>query len=365
MKRLQATRERKFLVMIEIEREHFHQKAENIPAKNTVERHTNPKTMQNQTMEATKSLSTLKQDEAQAGVSPTPKPDDSISAGASKAADSTKKNKRFIPDHKKPDAALTFPEKVRDDTAWQLEVSRQHVLTLFSFPNLQLMSLMKTADKHDPKTFCVAWLPDGKTFIIRDPDEFTRKVLLNFFKATKFSSFTRKLYRWGFRQVNRGIGPDDPIIFGNECFQRDDEELMKNMRSITAASARKQEKSSLQVAMAQKAQLEEADREKNRALLDRILQQKALNSHPMLGCQTNALDMSALAALRTNMGAPGYGLNMYDILEQRMHRNALLGAIPLGQPSMLSALAGGQSYQRQASTADILNAAMGALRYAP
>lgn len=228
---------------------------------------------------------------------------------------------------------------------------------------------MKTADKHNPKAYCIAWLPDGKTFIIRDPEEFTRKVLLHFFKATKFSSFTRKLYRWGFRQVNRGIGPEDPIIFGNECFQRDDEELMKNMRSVTAASARKQEKSSLQIALAQKARLQEADREKNLALIDQLLQQKALNSHPLLGPATNALDMSALAALRAGIGATGYGLNMYDILDQRMQRNALLGALPLRQQShqsMLSALAGGQPYhQRPASSADILNAAMAALRYAP
>ena len=98
---------------------------------------------------------------------------------------------------------------------------------------------MKFAIEHDEKTFCVAWLPDGKSFVIRNPDEFTRQVLPKYFKATKFSSFTRKLYRWGFRQVNRGIGPDDPIIFGNEFFQRDDMELMKKMRSITAASARK------------------------------------------------------------------------------------------------------------------------------
>jgi hypothetical protein len=229
------------------------------------------------------------------------------------------------------------------------------------------MNLMKTADKHDPKIYCIAWLPDGKTFIIRDPEGFTRKVLLHFFKATKFSSFTRKLYRWGFRQVNRGIGPEDPIIFGNECFQRDDEVLMKNMRSVTAASARKQEKSSLLIALAQKAQLEETDREKNLALIDQLLQQKALNSqhHRLLGPSTNALDMSALAALRTGIGATGYGLNVYDILDQRMQRNALLGALPLRQQSMFGALAGGQPYQRPASSSDILNAAMAALRYAP
>jgi len=257
------------------------------------------------------------------------------------ASDSNKKQKtkRYLPDHKKPDAALTFPEK--------------------------LMNLMKEADKHDPKTFCIAWLPDGKTFIIRDPEEFTRKVLLNFFKATKFSSFTRKLYRWGFRQVNRGIGPDDPIIFGNESFQRDKEELMANMRSVTAASTRKQEKSSLEIALAQRAQLEEVNRQKNRVLIEHLLQQKGLASNPLQG----SMDYAALAALQQpqsqgNMGPPGLGFSVYDILDQRMqHRNALMGNVPIPQPApMLSAL-NSQNFQRQPSTADVLNAAISALRY--
>jgi len=89
--------------------------------------------------------------------------------------------------------------------------------------------------------FCVTWLPDGKSFIIRDMDTFTKEVVPKYFKATKFSSFTRKLYRWGFRQINRGIGHDDPVIFGNEYFQKDHPELMTKMKSTTAAATRKAE----------------------------------------------------------------------------------------------------------------------------
>jgi len=265
-------------------------------------------------------------------------------ADSATKADSSKNTKRYLPAHKKPDAALTFPEK--------------------------LMNLMKEADKHDSKNFCIAWLPDGKTFIIRDPEEFTRKVLLKFFKATKFSSFTRKLYRWGFRQVNRGIGPDDPIIFGNEYFQRDKEELMANMRSVTAASTRKQEKSTLQVALAQRAQLEEVNRQNNRVLIEHLLQQKGLASNPLLG--PNNMDFAAMAALQQQQQqqqqqpqapAPGLGFSVYDILDQRMHRSALLGNVPIPQPTpMLSALSQ-QNFQRQPSTADVLNAAITALRY--
>lgn len=105
-----------------------------------------------------------------------------------------------------------------------------------------MMALMRSVDEHkDDPNYCAAWLPEGKSFVVRNPDEFARQVVPKFFKATKFSSFTRKLYRWGFRQINRGIGPDDPVIFGNEFFERDNEALMSQMRSITAASARKAE----------------------------------------------------------------------------------------------------------------------------
>lgn len=55
--------------------------------------------------------------------------------------------------------------------------------------------------------------------------------------------------RWGFRQINRGIGPDDPIIFGNEFFQRDNEELIAKMRSVTASSAGKQDHAEMMAGM--------------------------------------------------------------------------------------------------------------------
>jgi hypothetical protein len=104
----------------------------------------------------------------------------------------------------------------------------------------QMMALMRFVDQHkDDETYCAAWLPEGKSFVVRNPDEFARVVVPKFFKATKFSSFTRKLYRWGFRQINRGIGPDDPVIFGNEFFDRDNEAIMAKMRSVTAAGTRK------------------------------------------------------------------------------------------------------------------------------
>jgi len=116
------------------------------------------------------------------------------------------------------------------------------------------MNLMKYVEEKNKteKDFCVSWLPEGKAFVIYNIKEFTSSVVPKFFKASKFCSFTRKLYRWGFRQLNRGIGPDEPIIFGNEYFQRDNADLMVNMRSITAASIRKRESDLLRHMLASK-----------------------------------------------------------------------------------------------------------------
>jgi len=207
-----------------------------------------------------------------------------------------KEEKRFLPSYKKPDAALTFPEK--------------------------MMSLMKYSTKiaEDPETFCVSWLPDGKSFIIRNPDEFTRKILPKFFKATKFSSFTRKLYRWGFRQVNRGIGPDDPIIFGNEYFQRDQAELMTKMRSTTAASTRRQEADNLQRMLAQKRALDswEAERDQKRILLDTLLQQQQQQSAMQQQQQQNfAANLTQNFATATQSGPQANPLFVQSLQQQQ------------------------------------------------
>jgi hypothetical protein len=191
-------------------------------------------------------------------------------------------------------------------------VTVSHRLNFFShdmfFPPLpfQLMNLMEFADLQNKDECCVAWLPDGKSFIIRNPDEFTRQLVPKYFKATKFSSFTRKLYRWGFRQVNRGIGPDDPIIFGNEHFQRDSAEVMSKMRSITAAGTRKQDDTHGMFSMKRSMEDSMDDGHHKRMLLDHLMnQQKAsmMSQNPSLyGAMNTNGSMSLSNALRPSMG---------------------------------------------------------------
>jgi hypothetical protein len=108
---------------------------------------------------------------------------------------------------------------------------------------LMLMHVEKECAKsgRKPEHAPVAWIPDGKSFVIRSKEKLVSDLLPQFFRQGKFSSFTRKLYRWGFRQVNmqRDRQPQ-AMYFGNEYFQRDNKALLTNMRSITAAGIRRE-----------------------------------------------------------------------------------------------------------------------------
>lgn len=90
---------------------------------------------------------------------------------------------------------------------------------------------------------CCSWILDGRAFIIRRKEELVKKFLTLFFRQTKFPSFTRKLYRWGFRQVSfapaHATDNKREMIFGHEFFQRDNKALMGLMRSVTAAGKRR------------------------------------------------------------------------------------------------------------------------------
>lgn len=44
----------------------------------------------------------------------------------------------------------------------------------------------------------ISWDAHGVSFTIHDADRLSNEVLPKFFKGTKYSSFLRKLYRWGF-----------------------------------------------------------------------------------------------------------------------------------------------------------------------
>jgi hypothetical protein len=69
----------------------------------------------------------------------------------------------------------------------------------------------------------VAWLPDGKSFVVVNPDFFCSAVLSKAFKEAKYASFVRKLHRWGFVRLTSGTGTD---CFHHPQFQRNGKDLV-------------------------------------------------------------------------------------------------------------------------------------------
>mmetsp|Transcript_7819 Transcript_7819/g.11233 ORF Transcript_7819/g.11233 Transcript_7819/m.11233 type:complete len:486 (-) Transcript_7819:499-1956(-) len=74
----------------------------------------------------------------------------------------------------------------------------------------------------------VAWLPDGKSFVVVNPELFVQTVMGNdkVFpgrKDTKYPSFVRKLHRWGFVRLASGTGTD---CFYHPLFKKDRADLI-------------------------------------------------------------------------------------------------------------------------------------------
>ena len=259
------------------------------------------------------------------------------------------------------------------------------------------MQMMRFAETQD-EDFCIAWCEDGRSFVIRNCDEFTRTIVPNYFKPTKFSSFTRKLYRWGFRQINRGLGPEDPVIFGCAHFQRDAPEEMAHMRSMTAAAARKdtgmvdpmmtmmmqqqqpmqQQQQIMQQHAGNKRSFDDSmyDQEEQalqkRLLLSKLLQQQTMmqQQQSMFGNvnPNSALAMASMQHQQQNGNNQGYQQplhqqNSYQQQFQQYQDSAALKPYPFmpqQQHSPYQSAQGGG----EPRTSEIVNAAIAALRNA-
>ncbi len=85
----------------------------------------------------------------------------------------------------------------RQDDRWSAASTAEEVPVTFP------QKLMTVLD-NDQLSDIITWLPHGKGFIILQKKKFAAEVMPIYFKHSKFTSFTRKLNRWGFTRVPRG-----------------------------------------------------------------------------------------------------------------------------------------------------------------
>jgi hypothetical protein len=120
-----------------------------------------------------------------------------------------------------------------DEDAYTQAISQAQEAT---FPQ-QLMDLIESETTDDNAVIIrgqktIEWLSTGDKFIIRDKKALESHVLPKYFKNTcKFMSFVRKLYRWGFRQVEKDFS-SNMMIFMHKHFTRGDKRKCLAMRSI-------------------------------------------------------------------------------------------------------------------------------------
>jgi hypothetical protein len=120
-------------------------------------------------------------------------------------------------------AGLTRPMEAPADADNSKQPAKKRKRHVKSFP----VKLMEAITKHYDEGV-VAWLPDGKSFVVVDPQRFVEDVLLDAFKGGKYTSFVRKLNRWKFRRLTSNAGVD---CFHNPLFLRDRPELCDLMTS--------------------------------------------------------------------------------------------------------------------------------------
>jgi hypothetical protein len=112
----------------------------------------------------------------------------------------------------RPSSLLEQPQEVRRTESIKVKKNFPH----------KLLEILETQEHFD----ILKWLPGGKAFAIMDKKRFASEILPVYLKQAKFTSFTRKLFRWNFVTV-----PHGPFmgVYYHELFRRDRPDLCKLM----------------------------------------------------------------------------------------------------------------------------------------
>jgi len=101
-------------------------------------------------------------------------------------------------------------------------------------PPAFLTKLWQLVNEGDPNL--VAWGPDGTSFVVKDQNQFAKKVLPNYFKHQKMNSFVRQLNMYGFKKVPKMTEGTlhavdcEPIEFANDFFVKGNHDLIHNIK---------------------------------------------------------------------------------------------------------------------------------------
>ena len=129
----------------------------------------------------------------------------------------------------------TTPQQTQESGEYNLSTTKgrtdKHSVASSSSPRRSKSFPLKLWDamRNHANDEAFEWLPDGKSFIIINPDIFCSEILDNCFKSSKYGSFIRKLHRYGFLRLTSGTGTD---CFHHPLFQRSQKNLVGKIECI-------------------------------------------------------------------------------------------------------------------------------------
>jgi len=117
-------------------------------------------------------------------------------------------------------------ERTSSDNSSSLE-DTNNMFTKFAFP-FKLHSILESAGTAGQEAI-ISWLPSGKAFKIHKPKEFADAIMPQYFNQTKYRSFQRQLYIYGFDRIKDKSSNDYGAYF-HELFIRGASDLCLDMQ---------------------------------------------------------------------------------------------------------------------------------------
>jgi len=102
-----------------------------------------------------------------------------------------------------------------------------NMFTKFAFP-FKLHSILENSEASGQESI-ISWLPSGKAFKIHKPKEFADAIMPQYFNQTKYRSFQRQLYIYGFDRI-KDKASDDYGAYFHELFIRGASDLCLDMQ---------------------------------------------------------------------------------------------------------------------------------------